>query len=104
MGGAETGHGGWPRSCTPHTGWESEIHTTCTLDPHTWVNELEPGTVEVNGVPVHRHCVTHGRLPDFYGLDGIVRARAPGGDAGAGRLGHYNGPVSTELVDAVAGI
>ena len=103
MGGAETGARRLAEELRAHTGWESEVHTTTALDPHTWVNVLDPGTTEVNGVPVHRHRVTHGRLPDFYGLDGIVRLAPRVATLEQGRRWvDYNGPVSTDLVDAVA--
>ena len=103
MGGAETGARRLAEELRAHTGWESEVHTTTALDPHTWVDVLDPGTTDVNGVPVHRHRVTHGRLPDFYGLDGMVRLAPRVATLEQGRRWvDYNGPVSTELVDAVA--
>ncbi|MGD0749173.1 MAG: glycosyltransferase family 4 protein [Acidimicrobiales bacterium] len=103
MGGAETGARRLAEELRAHTGWESEVHTTCALDPHTWADELEPGTTEVNGVPVHRHRGTHGRLPDFYGLDGLVRLAPRMATLEQGRRWvDYNGPVSMELVDAVS--
>ena len=30
-------------------------------------------TTELHGVTVHRHPSAQGRLPDFYGLDGMLR-------------------------------
>ena len=78
------------------------MHTTCSLDPHTWADVLEPGDSLVNGVPVHRHPATHGRLPDFYGLDGRLRLAPRLTTRSQGkRWVEYNGPVSNELVDAV---
>ena len=102
MGGAETA----VRQLAEHLGdlttWEAEIHTTCALDPLTWADELEPGTSEVNGIRVHRHPTAHGRLPDFYGLDGMVRlAPRQATRAQGARWVDYNGPVSPQLVDAV---
>ena len=102
MGGAETGARMLAEHLRAHTDWESEVHTTCALDPHTWADELEPGTTTVNGVPVHRHPSTHGRLPDFYGLDGLLRLAPRMATRAQGkRWVDYNGPVSSELVDAV---
>jgi len=103
MGGAETGARQLAEHLRSHTTWDAEVHTTCALDPHTWADELDPGTTEVNGVTVHRHPSTHGRLPDFYGLDGLVRLapRTATREQGT-RWVDYNGPVSNELVDAVA--
>jgi len=51
---------------------------------------------------VHRFASAHGRLPDFYGLDGRLRLapRLATRDQGR-RWVEYNGPVSPELVDAV---
>ncbi len=85
------------------TDWESEVHTTCALDPHTWRDELAPGDSLVNGVPVHRHSSDHGRLHDFYGLDGRVRLAPRLATREQGRRWvEYNGPVSWELVEAVS--
>jgi glycosyltransferase involved in cell wall biosynthesis len=102
MGGAETAARHLAEQLRAHTEWESEVHTTCALDPVTWADDLPAGTTEVNGVPVHRHPSAHGRLPDFYGLDGLVRLapRAATREQGS-RWVDYNGPVSPELVDAV---
>jgi glycosyltransferase involved in cell wall biosynthesis len=35
-------------------GWRAEVFTTCAVEPKAWANELSPGTVDVNGVTVHR--------------------------------------------------
>ena len=102
MGGAETAARQLAEHLRAHTRWEAEVHTTCAMDPHTWADELEPGTSTVNGVPVHRHSSAHGRLPDFYGLDGMVRLAPRLATREQGRRWvDYNGPVSPQLVDAV---
>jgi glycosyltransferase involved in cell wall biosynthesis len=103
VGGAESAARKLAEHLRLHTDWESEVHTTCALDPHTWDNELTPGDSVVNGVPVHRYSSDHGRLDDFYGLDGRIRLapRLATRDQGR-RWVEYNGPVSRELVDAVA--
>ena len=102
MGGAETAARQLAEHLRTHTAWQSEVHTTCALDPHTWVDELDAGTTDVNGVPVHRHHVAHGRLPNFYGLDGMVRlAPRNATREQAKRWVDYNGPVSPELIEAV---
>ena len=78
------------------------MHTTCALDPHTWADELEPGLTAVNGVPVHRHPSAHGRIMDFYNLDGLLRLAPQLATRDQGkRWVDYNGPVSPHLVDAV---
>jgi glycosyltransferase involved in cell wall biosynthesis len=102
MGGAETGARQLAEHLRAHTEWKAEVHTTCALDALTWADVLEPGTTEVNGVPVHRHPSAHGRLPDFYGLDGTVRlAPRLTTREQAERWVEYNGPFSPQLVDAV---
>ena len=103
MGGAETAARQLAEHLRAHTSWESEVHTTCALDPLTWADELEPGDTEVNGVPVHRHPSAHGRLPDFYELDGMLRVapRLATREQGTSWV-DYNGPVSPQLVDAVS--
>src|SRR6516165_4408884 len=102
MGGAETGARQLAEHLLAHTDWEAEVHTTCALDAITWADELEPGTSLVNGVPVHRHPSAHGRLREFYELDGLTRL-APGTATldQAKRWVYYNGPVSPQLIDAV---
>ena len=51
---------------------------------------------------MHRHPSAHGRLPDFYGLDGTVRLAPRLATREQGRRWvDYNGPVSPQLVDAV---
>ena len=53
-------------------------------------------------MPVHRFASAHGRLPDFYGLDGRVRLAPQLATREQGRRWvDYNGPVSPDLVDAV---
>ena len=102
MGGAETAVRQLAEHLCALTDWEAEVHTTCALDAITWDYVLKPGTTVINGVTVHRHPSVHGRLPDFYGLDGMVRLapRLATREQGE-RWVDYNGPVSTELVDAV---
>ncbi|HEY6427260.1 MAG TPA: glycosyltransferase family 4 protein [Acidimicrobiales bacterium] len=103
MGGAESGARQLAEQLRAHTGWESEVHTTCALDAITWADELEPGTSLVNGVPVHRYPSAHGRLREFYELDGLTRL-APGTATldQAKRWVYYNGPVSPQLIEAVS--
>jgi glycosyltransferase involved in cell wall biosynthesis len=103
VGGAESAARQLAEHLRLHTDWESEVHTTCALDPHTWEDELSPGDTVVNGVPVHRHRSEHGRLYDFYELDGRVRLAPRLATREQGRRWvEYNGPVSWDLVDAVS--
>ncbi|HVT42260.1 MAG TPA: glycosyltransferase family 4 protein, partial [Acidimicrobiales bacterium] len=102
MGGAEAAVRQLAEHLCAMTGWEAEVHTTCALDAITWDDVLEPGTSDDNGVTVHRHLSAHGRLPDFYGLDGMVRLAPRQATREQGRRWvDYNGPVSPDLVDAV---
>jgi glycosyltransferase involved in cell wall biosynthesis len=102
MGGAETAARQLAEHLRAMTEWESEVYSTCALDPHTWEDELAPGDSEINGVPVHRYVSEHGRLPDFYGLDGRIRLAPRRATRSEGRRWvDYNGPVSAQLVDAV---
>ncbi len=103
MGGAETAARQLAEHLRALTDWESEVYTTCALDPHTWEDELPPGTSEINGVPVHRFTSEHGRLPDFYGLDGRIRLAPHRATRSEGRRWvEYNGPVSAQLVESVS--
>jgi glycosyltransferase involved in cell wall biosynthesis len=102
IGGAETAARQLAEHLVADTGWEAEAYSTCALDPHTWADELAPGDTEINGVPVHRYASAHGRLPDFYGLDGRLRlAPQLATREESRRWVDYNGPYSPELVDAV---
>ena len=102
MGGAETAARQLAEHLLVETGWEAEAYSTCALDPHTWADELEPGTSEINGVPVHRFASAHGRLAAFYGLDGRLRLAPQRASRDEGRRWvDYNGPVSPDLIDAV---
>ena len=98
MGGAETAARQLAEHLIAETDWEAEAYSTCALDPHTWADELEPGTSQINGVPVHRFASTHGRLPEFYGLDGRLRLAPQRATRDEGRRWvDYNGPVSLDL-------
>jgi glycosyltransferase involved in cell wall biosynthesis len=102
MGGAETAARQLAEHLRAETEWEAEAYSTCALDPHTWADDLQPGDSEINGVPVHRFAGAHGRLPEFYGLDGRLRlAPQRATREEARRWVDYNGPVSPDLVDAV---
>ena len=103
VGGAESAARQLAEHLRLFTDWESEVHTTCALNPHTWVDELTAGDSVVNGVPVHRHSSDHGRLDDFYGIDGRIRLAPRFATREQGRRWvEYNGPVSKDLIDAVS--
>ena len=46
---------------------EVEVLTTCATDYVTWKNDLPAGVETVNGVPVRRFRVKHGRDPRVFG-------------------------------------
>jgi glycosyltransferase involved in cell wall biosynthesis len=104
IGGAEAAARQLAEHLVAETAWHAEVYTTCALDPLTWADELTPGDTEIAGVTVHRFAAAHGRLPDFAVLDGRLR-RSPqrASVAEAREWVDANGPVSHELVDAVAG-
>ncbi len=103
MGGAETAARQLAEHLRAHTSWRAEVHTTCALDPHTWADELAPGRhARSTGSPCTAISSAHGRRPDFYGLDGLLRLTPRLGTLEQGRRWvDYNGPVSPQLVDAV---
>jgi glycosyltransferase involved in cell wall biosynthesis len=102
IGGAETAARQLAEHLVADTSWEAEAYSTCALDPHTWDDELAPGDSELNGVPIHRYASAHGRLPDFYGLDGRLRLAPQLATREEGRRWvEYNGPYSPALIEAV---
>ena len=102
MGGAETAARQLAEHLHTLTEWDAEAFSTCALDPITWNDDLEPGDSEINGVPVHRFAADHGRLPAFYALDGLLRVAPQLVSREKGRQWvDYNGPVSSQLIDAV---
>jgi glycosyltransferase involved in cell wall biosynthesis len=54
--------------------WDIEVFTSCALDAATWQNHFQPGTVDVNGVQVHRFATEHERHPDFLKTSARVHA------------------------------
>jgi glycosyltransferase involved in cell wall biosynthesis len=91
------------RLAAPPDGWPVEVFTTCALDARTWADAYPPGTVELNGVRVHRFASRAGRDPDFEnfstGLLAHPRAASVVDDE---RWIDLQGPVAPDLVDAVA--
>jgi glycosyltransferase involved in cell wall biosynthesis len=85
-------------------GWEVEIFTTCAVDAGTWADHYPPGTATVNGVAVHRFASRAGRHPDFGDFSRHVLARPRAASPqDQERWIERQGPVSPDLVDAVAG-
>jgi glycosyltransferase involved in cell wall biosynthesis len=47
-------------------GWSAEVFTSCAVEPKTWANELAPGTIDVNGVTVHRFASRPKDVDSFH--------------------------------------
>ncbi|HWH34813.1 MAG TPA: glycosyltransferase family 4 protein [Acidimicrobiales bacterium] len=102
VGGAELGARMLAERLVSQLGWEAEVLTTCALDSHTWADEYQPGTVELNGVVVHRFRSAAGRDPGFERFSRRVLldpARASVADQE--RWIDLQGPVNPSVVDAV---
>jgi glycosyltransferase involved in cell wall biosynthesis len=84
-------------------GWEAEVLTTCAVDPRTWADEYAAGTVELEGVQVHRFRSAAGRDPGFDKFSEQVMLnpyRAPLRDQE--RWIDLQGPRNPAVIDAVA--
>lgn len=71
LGGAETHVRALAERATP-AGWSVEVATTCALDHTTWANAVEPGTLTVEGIPVHRFPVGPRDAARYEALHGPV--------------------------------
>jgi glycosyltransferase involved in cell wall biosynthesis len=102
MGGAETAARQLAEHLAAGGEWAVEVFTTAALDHLTWEDELPTGTAALNGVTVHRFRSASGRVPEFYEIDGRLRAApAQASAVEARRWLECNGPVTTDLVDAL---
>lgn len=65
VGGAEH----WIRALGEHMvtmrGWAVDVFTTCAVSAETWADHYRPGSVELNGVTVHRYRSRSGRNPEY---------------------------------------
>jgi len=103
MGGAEAAARQLATHLVGECGWPVEVFTTCALDHITWDDVLAPGDSTDGGVTVHRFRSASGRQRAFYDLDARLRpAPAEATPEQARRWLELNGPVTPELVDAVA--
>ncbi len=103
MGGAESAARQLAEHLVADCGWEVEVYSTCALDHLTWDNVLPSGASVLNGVTVHRFASSSGRVPEFYELDGRLRAAPSEASLEESRRWlELNGPVTPGLVDAVA--
>jgi glycosyltransferase involved in cell wall biosynthesis len=83
------------------TGWDVDVYTTCAREMSTWADEFEPGTVDVNGVTVHRFRSVSGRASGFERFsDGVMHRPAAASAAEAERWIELQGPVCPDVLDA----
>jgi hypothetical protein len=102
-GGAELGARMMAEHVSARLGWPVEVFTTCALSASTWADEYPEGTVDINGVTVHRHRSRSGRAAGFDRLSARVLARPSAASGSDERLWiDQQGPVCPALLDAVA--
>lgn len=82
-------------------GDEVEVFTSCALDAGTWADEYGEGTVDIEGVRVHRFRSTSGRDPGFQALSDELLPRGRGA-TGDRRWIDLQGPVMPAALDAAA--
>lgn len=102
VGGAENAARKLAEHLVADVGWRVEALTTCAVDNRTWANDYPEGSVEVNGVTVHRFRSAAGRAPGFDRFSRQVMAnpfRAAPRDQE--RWIKMQGPHNPALLDAV---
>ena len=103
LGGAEYGARMLAERLVSQLGYQVEVITTCALDAGTWRDEYPPGTVDINGVTVHRFASKAGRDPGFEPFSRTVLARPEAADqATCERWIELQGPVNPDAVAAAA--
>ncbi len=102
-GGAENAARALAERVNGRRGWTAEVFTSCALDSQSWANEYAPGTVEVNGVTVHRFTAAPKNVHEFH-VRSVPLFAAPTrvSDADARAWVDLQGPTSPALLDAVA--
>lgn len=102
LGGAEQAARVLAESIASRPGCAMEILTTCALDAGTFANAYAPGTTTENGVVVHRFPCT-GRAVDFdRRSQEILHSSRELMQARSAEWVAAQGPVSTQLIDALA--
>lgn len=102
-GGAENAARELATRLVSESGWEVRVLSTTAADSTTWAPELAAGVTVEDGVEVHRFPVATGRHRDFDGYSGPLLTRAEqAGIEECRKWLEMQGPVSPELVDAVA--
>ena len=103
VGGAESAARNLAERLVAARGWQVEVLTTCALDALTWAPHYEPGTVDINGVTVHRFVSEAGRDEGFHPYSGSLLADVSSVTAEqAERWIELQGPVSSGLLEAIA--
>jgi glycosyltransferase involved in cell wall biosynthesis len=102
-GGAENAARAIAERVNGRNGWTAEVFTSCALDSQSWANEYAPGTVDVNGVTVHRFAAAPKDVHEFH-LRSIPLFASPRSvaDADARAWVDRQGPTSPALLDATA--
>ena len=102
-GGAETAARLLATHLAAHETWQVEVLTTCAHDATTWSDHYPPGTEDVDGVPVQRFPVLHGRSADFdTASDRLFAIGSRRTAADQLRWLERQGPVAPDLVHAIA--
>jgi glycosyltransferase involved in cell wall biosynthesis len=102
-GGAETAARLLATRLAARPDWTVEALTTCAHDANTWTEHYPAGRELVEGVTVHRFPVSGPRAADFDAATNLVVAR--GTRVTPEELDQWvlkQGPVSPELIDAIA--
>ena len=101
LGGAELGARMLAEHLVEHIGCSVEVFTTCAREMSTWADEYPAGSVDVNGVTVHRFGVAAGRDPGFDRLSDQVLGRpAEVSPADGEHWIDMQGPVCPAALDA----
>lgn len=102
VGGAEFGARMLAERLVSQLGWQAEVLTTCAVDSRTWADEYPTGTVELNGVTVHRFASQAGRDPEFETFSRRILADpARASEADGQRWIDLQGPLNPDVVAAV---
>jgi glycosyltransferase involved in cell wall biosynthesis len=103
IGGAETAARQLSERLVATYGWKVEVITTTASDAMTWEGSYLPGTVEINGVTVHRLASAAGRDPRFHPYSGeLLRSAGQASEDDAERWIDLQGPLCPEVVEATA--
>lgn len=102
IGGAETGARTLAEHLVRLLGWRVEVLTTTARDATTWQPGYPAGRTLEGGVEVHRFPVDSGRHPDFARRSNDFFTGRTDDPSTQLRWVEEQGPVSRELIDAIA--